>query len=170
MKSSLHSLIPFLPLFSITFDCRLSQFSAATANSRTRLNSNSSQSQSQSNFTTGGLLPISVSWRQAPWDPRSVFFQLNTCCYGHYVKSSLTGGWVCRLQLLLVIASVVILGSESLGIHDHILLSQIRYSPNLEGRVLVFIYPRNRVAQLYPRYWVPFSSPPTTRRATWDPR
>jgi hypothetical protein len=26
--------------------------------------------------------------------------------------------------------------------------------------------PRNRVAQLYPRHWVPFSSPPTTHRAT----
>jgi hypothetical protein len=42
MKSSLHGLVPFLPLFSITFYCHLSQFTAATANSRTRLNSNSS--------------------------------------------------------------------------------------------------------------------------------
>jgi hypothetical protein len=39
MKSSLNSRIPFLSLFSIPFDCRLSQFSAATANSGTRLNS-----------------------------------------------------------------------------------------------------------------------------------
>jgi hypothetical protein len=37
--SSWHSLINFLPLFSITFDCRLSQFSAAVAKSGTRLNS-----------------------------------------------------------------------------------------------------------------------------------
>jgi hypothetical protein len=29
-----------------------------------------SQSQSQSYFMTGGLLPISLSWRKAPWDPR----------------------------------------------------------------------------------------------------
>jgi hypothetical protein len=42
MKSSLHSLISFLPLFSIPFDCRHSQFSAETANSGSRLNSNSS--------------------------------------------------------------------------------------------------------------------------------
>jgi hypothetical protein len=42
MKSTLHSLIPFLPLFSITFDCRLSQFSAATASYGTQLHSNSS--------------------------------------------------------------------------------------------------------------------------------
>jgi hypothetical protein len=42
MKYSLHGLIPLSPLFSITFDCRLSQFSAATANTGTRLNSSSS--------------------------------------------------------------------------------------------------------------------------------
>jgi hypothetical protein len=30
---------------------------------------------------------------------------------------------------------------------DHILLPQIRDSPNLEGQVPVFIFPRNRVAQ-----------------------
>jgi hypothetical protein len=29
-----------------------------------------SQIQSQSYFTTGGLPPVSSSWRQAPWDPR----------------------------------------------------------------------------------------------------
>jgi hypothetical protein len=34
---------------------------------------------------------------------------------------------------------------------DHILLSQIRGSPNLEGQIPVFISPRNRVAQLYPQ-------------------
>jgi hypothetical protein len=74
-------------------------------------------------------------------------------------------GWVSRLQLLLVLAGAVILGSQSGGTHDHILLSHIRDSPNLEGQVPVFISPRNRVARLYPRHWVPFSSPPTTRRA-----
>jgi hypothetical protein len=55
-------------------------------------------------------------------------------------------GRVCCLQLLLGLASVVILGCESRGIHDHILLYQIRDSPNLEDRVPVFISPRNRVA------------------------
>jgi hypothetical protein len=32
--------------------------------------------------------------------------------------------------------------------------------------VPVFISPRDRVAQLYPSHWVPFSSPPTAHRAT----
>jgi hypothetical protein len=42
---------------------------------------------------------------------------------------SLTRGRVCRLQLLLVLASAVILRSESRGTRDHILLSQIRDFP-----------------------------------------
>jgi hypothetical protein len=35
------------------------------------------------------------------------------------------------------------------GTQDHILLSQIRDSRNLVGLVPVFIFPRNKVAQLY---------------------
>jgi hypothetical protein len=76
--------------------------------------------------------------------------QLNTC-YSPYATSSLTRGWVCRLQLLLVLASVVILRSESRETHDQILLSQIRDALSLEGQVPVFISPRNRVARLYPQ-------------------
>jgi hypothetical protein len=50
--------------------------------------------------------------------------------------------------LLLFLASAVILEYESRGTHGHILLSQIRDSPNLEGQVPVFISPRKRVVQL----------------------
>jgi hypothetical protein len=74
--------------------------------------------------------------------------QLQVCWCG---ALSLTWEWVCRLQLLLVLASTVILGSESCGTRDHILLSQIRDSPNLDGQIHVFITSRNRVAQLYPQ-------------------
>jgi hypothetical protein len=42
---------------------------------------------------------------------------------------SLTGGRVRRLQLLLVLASAVIIWSDSLGTRDHVLLSQIRDIP-----------------------------------------
>jgi hypothetical protein len=107
-------------------------------------------SQSQSYFTTDGL-----PWRQARLRLTTrdllFFFQLKPCTNSLYVTSSLTRRRVCRLQLLLVLASAVILRSESSGTHDHILLSQIRDSPNLEGQVPVFICPRNRVAQLYPQ-------------------
>jgi hypothetical protein len=54
------------------------------------------------------------------------------------------------LQFLLVLASGVIIGSESRRTQDHILLSQIRDSPNLEGQVTVFISARNTLAKLYP--------------------
>jgi hypothetical protein len=53
-------------------------------------------------------------------------------------------GWVCRLQLVLALASAVILRSESR-------LSQIRDTSNLDAQVPVFISPRNRSAQLYPQ-------------------
>jgi hypothetical protein len=47
-----------------------------------------------------------------------------------------------------VLASTVILGSESHRTPDHILLSQIPDSSNLESQVPVFISPSDRVAQL----------------------
>jgi hypothetical protein len=52
--------------------------------------------------------------------------QLHVYCCG---SLSLTRGRVCRLQLLLALASAVILGSESRGTRDHIVLSQIRDFP-----------------------------------------
>jgi hypothetical protein len=58
--------------------------------------------------------------------------------------------WVCSLQMLLVVASVVIRESESRGTRDHILLSPIRDSPNLEGQDPVFISSKKSVSQLYP--------------------
>jgi hypothetical protein len=56
-----------------------------------------------------------------------------------------------RLQLLLTLASAVILRSESRGTHDHILLSQIWDYPNLEGQDPLFISHRNNVGWLYPQ-------------------
>jgi hypothetical protein len=61
----------------------------------------------------------------------------------------MTRGRVCSLQLLMALASSLILESESRETRDRILLSQIRDSPNPEGQVLVCISPRNRVAQIY---------------------
>jgi hypothetical protein len=49
----------------------------------------------------------------------------------------------------MILASPVSLMSESIGIHDHILLSQIQDSPNLEDQVPVIISLRNWVARLY---------------------
>jgi hypothetical protein len=63
------------------------------------------------------------------------FSQLNTCGHSPHVTFSLRRGWVCNLQLMLALVTAVILRSESCRIHDHILLCQIRDSPNLEGQV-----------------------------------
>jgi hypothetical protein len=77
-----------------------------------------------------------------------------------------TRGRVCRLQLLLALASAVILGSESRETHDHILLSQVQDFWRPRSPCL---YPSETGWLSYiPRHWVPFSSPPTTRRATVD--
>jgi hypothetical protein len=99
-------------------------------------------------------------------DQHIFFFQLNTGFHIPYVRSSVTRGWVCHLQLLLVLASSVILRFESHGTHDHILISQIRYSPNLEGPVPILMYTPTGWSSYNPRHWVPFSSPPKTRRDT----
>jgi hypothetical protein len=105
-----------------------------TAITTTTNSTTNTQSQSQSYFTTSGLPPISSSWCQAPADPwRSNFiFQLNTCDYSPYVTFSLTKGWFCHLQLLLALASAVILRSECRGTHDLILECQVWDSPSLE--------------------------------------
>jgi hypothetical protein len=74
--------------------------------------------------------------------------QLRICWCG---ARSLTREWICCLQLLLVLTSAVILGSHSCKTHDHILLSQIHGTPDLKGQVPIFLFPRNRAAQLYPQ-------------------
>jgi hypothetical protein len=96
-------------------------------------------------FTANHLILATIPLRPAT---RIFIFQLNTFDYSPYVTSSLTIGWVCHLQLLLL-ASAVILRYESRGTHDHILLPQIRESANLKGQVPVFITPRNRAHRLH---------------------
>jgi hypothetical protein len=73
-------------------------------------------SQSRSYFTTVGLPPISSSWWQAPWDSRPPIFSTEHLRRSPYVTSSLMRGWVCRLQLLLVLASAVIPGPSPAGL------------------------------------------------------
>jgi hypothetical protein len=92
-----------------------------------RLTSHST-SQSQSYVTTDGQ-SASVSWNKTPiCGLRPDFYycltvwQLRSCFCG---APSLTRGWVCLLYMLLVLASAVCLGSESLETRNHILLSQV---------------------------------------------
>jgi hypothetical protein len=97
------------------------------------------ESECESYVTTDGL-SASLSWNKAPiWGLRPGFYyswQLRVCWCG---ALSLTRGRVCRLQLLLALASAFILGSES--------LSQIRD------------FPFRRLLRLAGRRWR-YSTPP----------
>jgi hypothetical protein len=148
MKSSLHSLIPFLP-FLLTH-LRLPTLSIPTTDS---LSEAESESLNDWRLTVNQFILATTPWDS--WPP--FFFQLNTCSHSLYITFSLTRGWVGRLQLLLALSSAVILRFESRGTHDHILLAQIRDSPNMEDQVPVFITPRNKVARLYPQALVSLS-------------
>jgi hypothetical protein len=137
-------------------------------------------SQSQSYVTTDGQ-SASLFWCQASiWAQDQTFIsQLRVCWSG---APSLARGRVCRLQLLPVLASAVILGSKSHRTRGHILMSQIRDSPNLKGQGPVFISSRNRMTQLYPQvlgssesqsYFTTGGLPPISlswRQAPWGSR
>jgi hypothetical protein len=136
MKSSLHRLIPFL---------------LGLVN-HLRLSTPDSESQSESELLFDWRLTAKqfvLATSPLRLTTSNFIFQLITCSYSSYVTPS-QRRWVCRLQLLLLLVSAVIVGSETHGTHDHTLLSQIQVSPNLEGQFPVFIYLRNRVARLYP--------------------
>jgi hypothetical protein len=81
--------------------------------------------QSQSHIATD-VQSISKSWRRALSGTHDLIFitlwQLRSCFCG---APSLSRGRACLLFMLLAVASVVFLGSESLWTHDHVLLSQI---------------------------------------------
>jgi hypothetical protein len=143
MKSSCHSLIPFLPLFC---SCQFRRFDSIQFHlSRQagvlkfdyslswpswllfwKLKSKSKNLFCDWRFTTNQFVLVS-----GPLGPTNRVFQLNSCGNGPYVSSSLRRGWVCHLQQLL--ASAVNIRSESRGSHDHILLSQIRNSSQPGG-------------------------------------
>lgn len=88
---------------------------------------------SQINVTADGHSD-NLSWCQTPiWCPWSDFNtvkQLRVCWCG---AASLTRGRVCSLQWLSGLASAVIHGSKLRGTQDHILLTEIWDSLNLEG-------------------------------------
>jgi hypothetical protein len=104
--------------------------SRLTAHLELRNSTDDSEFESESYVTTDGQ-SASLSWHKAAiWGLRPDSFitvwHLRVCWCA---PLSLTRRRVCRLQLLLVLASAVIFGSESRGTCDHILLSEIRDFP-----------------------------------------
>jgi hypothetical protein len=101
----------------------------------------------ESYVTTDGR-SASLSWNKASiWGLRPDFYYCQTVAdlliWGAFPDE--------RTGLSFTTAAEPRQRSHSRGTRDHILLSQIRDSPNLKGQVPVFISPRNRVAQLYPQ-------------------
>jgi hypothetical protein len=97
-----------------------------------------SQRQNQSLLRPTACRPVCVGVTGPSWTRDKFLFleiilrQLRDCWCG---GPTLTKGWVCSLYLPLGLASALVLGFESRGTHDIILLSQIRDSSNLEGHV-----------------------------------
>jgi hypothetical protein len=105
-------------------------------------------SKSQSFLTTDGpgFRPRSVT-------PRIFLFHLlgnSILIVGdrYFGVTSLSRRKFYTLRLLLSLASVVFVGSDSRGNHDYILRSQFTGYPNLEYQTPVPFSPRNRVAYL----------------------
>jgi hypothetical protein len=68
-----------------------------------------SQSQSQSYFTTGGLQPISSSWRQVSWSSREEIFFFNwTLAVADLDVTSLMRRWICLLWICLAFCQVYV--------------------------------------------------------------
>jgi hypothetical protein len=121
---------------------------------------------SQCYVTTDGQ-SASLSWCQAPSGAQDqIFVTVRQTVAGLLMWCALSDERTGRLQFLSALANAIILGSEFRGTRDHILLSQSRDSPNLEGQVPVFNPPGTGWSSYIPRHWVLFSSPPTTRRNT----
>jgi hypothetical protein len=110
-------------------------------------------SQSQSHIATDRQ-SVSKFWCRAPSGTHDLIFitlwQLRSC---FSEAPSLTRGRVCPLYILLALASLVFLGSKSLGPHNHILLSQI------------CDFPFRRLLRLAGLRWR-YSNPPP-RRVLW---
>jgi hypothetical protein len=116
-------------------------------------------------LVTSSQLPLQVilsqsenpSWCQAPiWEPRPIFpilfdyffRQFVVCCCG---ASFLTRSRVCTFLFLPAVSSAAFLRPESHGTHEHSLLSLLLRLPQPGGPGYCTYFPRNRVAQLYPR-------------------
>jgi hypothetical protein len=100
---------------------RVSELSPASASSFSEQQHTTSYYQSQIYVTTGGLPPISSSWRQTPWGSREEFFffwQLNPCGHSPYITFSLTWGWVCLLWISFTFVKCTY-RTYSIGLHGY---------------------------------------------------
>jgi hypothetical protein len=123
----------------------------------------------QSYFNTDGLPPISSSWRQAPWGPRPEFLFSNWTLGGYspYVTSSLTRGWVCRLQFMLVSPAQSFSGSRPTGPMTIFYCLRFETPPTWRVRSPYLYPPGTGWPDYTPRHRVPFSSLPKLAGLQW---
>jgi hypothetical protein len=94
------------------------------------------------------------------------FLLLSDSCVCSCGAPSLTIGRVCSLQLLLAIASEVTLGPNPAGFMTIFYCLRLDTPPTWTVRTPYLCPPGTGWPSYTPRHRVPFSSPPTTRRAT----
>jgi hypothetical protein len=83
------------------------------------------------------------------------FFQLNTCDHSPYITSSLTTGWVCRLQLLLALVGTVNLRFESRGLMTTFYCLRFETSQIWRARPPYLYPPATGWPSFTPRHWIP---------------
>jgi hypothetical protein len=118
---------------------------------------------SQSHLTTDGQ-SASLSWCQGTIRDSDRFFflleiffrQLRVC---YFVAPSLTRGRVCKLLLLLVLASAVPRDSRS-----YFIVAILETPPTWRARSPYLYPPGTGYPSYTPGHWVPFMSPLTARR------
>jgi hypothetical protein len=136
LVTSSASVVHWLTLYRWTLDFSRMTYDWIIELSWTELNSRMtvplwltpSESETESYVTTEGRsVCLGIKNPSGAYDQILITVrQLRVCWRG---ALSLTRGRICRLQLLLALASAVIFRSESHGTRDHILLSQIRDFP-----------------------------------------
>jgi hypothetical protein len=154
MKSSLHDLIPFLPLFSITFDCRLSQLLVQ--------------------------LPTPEDYSiliLAAWEPRYIprggstentasiivayWFTAAEMCLPHFCVGTRAARTTENVALLLLheFASALPLPSNELFRLSGVMSQYFLQSLQTNSRVLPQIRPRMLSSTSFPIHYSPFISP-----------
>jgi hypothetical protein len=90
---------------------------------------------------------------------------LNTCGYSPYVTSSLTSGWVCRLQLLMALPAQSLSGPSPAGLMTTFYCLRLEPLPAWRARSPYLYLPGTGWPGYTHRHWVPFPLPLTTHWA-----
>jgi hypothetical protein len=96
-----------------------------------------SQTIKSNSYVTTDDQSDSLSWSQASIRGQKYFITFRKLRVGWYAAPSLMKRRVCSLHLLLSLSSTIIRESEPSRTHDHVSLSAIWYSLNLEGQIPV---------------------------------